>query len=186
MSAEPIELDGSRSVCDGAKIETFRWTLHDGEPIDDVRAVKTYDEEGMYSEMLTVSDTRGQTDVDFCVVQILPPDADPTKTPPAMHLTHFPTRNIRPGQPIAFKVRTFFNGAFESNRAGEETWDFGDGATAITCSSTPARSIASTDVDFAERWHTYHKPGRYIVTVRRTGKNGLSATTQIKVDVNSS
>ncbi len=182
---EPIELDGSRSVCDGAKIETFRWTLHDGETINDVRAVKTYAEEGMYSERLTVADTRGQTDVDFCVVQILPSDADPTKTPPAMHLTHYPTRNIRSGQPVAFKIRTFFKGAFESNKAGEETWDFGDGATAITCSSAPARSSASTDTDFAERWHTYDEPGRYIVTVRRTGKNGLSATTQIKVDVNS-
>ena len=181
---EPVTLDGSRSICDGAEIESFRWILHDGETVNDVRAVKTYPKEGMYSEMLTVTDARGRTDVDFCPVQILPPDGDPAKTPPAMHLTYYPTDDLVPGRPIAFKARTFFGGgAFEENRAGEEQWDFGDGTTALTRSGAPGRGTACTQTDFAERWHTYQKPGRYIVTVRRTGKNGLSAVAQVKVHV---
>jgi murein DD-endopeptidase MepM/ murein hydrolase activator NlpD len=184
VAGEPVTLDGGRSICDGARIASFQWRLHDGEVVGNVRAVKTYRKEGMYSEMLTVTDERGRTDVDFCVVQILPADADPAKTPPAMHLTCYPTEGIVPGQPIAFKVRTFFGGgAFEANRAGEEQWDFGDGTTAVTCSGAPPRSGASTQTDFAERWHTYDKPGRYIVTVRRTGKNDLTATAQVKVEV---
>ncbi|MBM4083777.1 MAG: metalloendopeptidase, partial [Planctomycetes bacterium] len=71
---ETVALDGSRSVCDGTRIRAFRWTLHDGETVDHVRAVRTYPNEGMFSEMLTVTDERGRTDVDFCVVQILPVD----------------------------------------------------------------------------------------------------------------
>jgi len=180
---EPVPLDGSRSICDGGMITAFRWTLHDGEVAEGVTAEKVYTQEGMYSEMLTVTDDRGRTDVDFCVVQILPRDGDPARTPPAMHLTYYPTEDIRPGQPIAFKVRTFFGRDFEENRAGEEVWDFGDGATATTCSGAPGRGSGCAEKDFDERWHAYDKPGRYIVTVRRTGKNGLSATAQVRVEV---
>ncbi|MEW6356250.1 MAG: PKD domain-containing protein [Planctomycetota bacterium] len=180
---EEIELDGSRSICDGGKITSYRWTLHNRETVDGVRVKVSYDREGMYSEMLTVTDDRGQTDVDFCVVQILPQDGDPAKTPPTMHLTYYPTENIRPGQPIAFKARTFFKGAFAVNQGGEELWDFGDGTTATTCSGAPGRGTACAEKDFDERWHAYDKPGRYIVTVRRTGTNGLTATAQLKVEV---
>lgn len=182
-TGEPIELDGSRSVCDGAEIKAYRWTLQDGETIDNVRTVKTYAKEGMYSEMLTVTDNRGKSDVDFCVVQILPQNAEPAKTPPTMHLTYYPTEDIRSGQPIAFKARTFFKGQFAVNKGGEEVWDFGDGTMATTRSEETARVPACTDLDFDERWHAYDKPGRYIVTVRRTGNNGLSATAQLKIDV---
>lgn len=180
---EEVELDGSRSICDGATIGAFRWTLHDGEIVDDVRATKVYSSEGMYSEMLTVTDSRGETDVDFCVMQVLSPDADPAKTPPSMHVAHYPTEGIRPGQPIAFKARAFFKGAFDVNMAGEESWDFGDGTEATTCSGAPGRGSACSDLDYDERWHAYEEPGRYIVTVRRTGKNGLTATAQVKVHV---
>ena len=180
---EPVELDGSRSVCDGAEISSYRWTFHDGETADGVRAVKTYDREGMYSEMLTVTDSRGQTDVDFCVVQVVPRDANPDQTPPAMHLTYYPTTQVRPGQPIAFKVRAFFKGKLEANRVGEDIWDFGDGRTATSRSGEPARTRSAENLDFDERWHAYDRPGRYIVTVRRTGKNGLTATAQVKVNV---
>jgi len=111
--------------------------------------------------------------VDFCVVQIVPPDADPARTPPTMHLTYYPTTGLRPGQPIAFKARAFIRGPFAENKAGIEEWDFGDGTFATSCS----------DDCFDERWHAYARPGRYIVTVRRTAKNGITATAQLKVDV---
>ena len=183
LVGESVELDGSRSICDGAEIASYEWTFQTGETADGVRATKTYDKEGMYSERLTVTDTRGQTDVDFCVVQVLPRGAAPERTPPAMHLTCYPTDNIRVGQPVAFKARTFFKGPFAVNNTGEEHWDFGDGATATSHSETPARSGSCTDLDFDERWHAYNTPGRYIVTVTRTGQNGLSATAQVKVHV---
>ncbi|NOZ22545.1 MAG: peptidoglycan DD-metalloendopeptidase family protein, partial [Planctomycetes bacterium] len=101
MVGEEIELDGSRSICDGGKITSYQWTLQNGSTADSIRTTVKYEQEGMYSEMLTVADDRGQTDVDFCVVQILPQDGDPARTPPAMHLTYYPTDHILPGQPIA-------------------------------------------------------------------------------------
>ena len=180
---EPIELDGRRSICDGAEIASWRWTLHDGESVDNARATKVYPAEGTYSEMLAVTDTRGQTAIDFCTVQILPQDADPAKTPPVIHLTYYPTDDTHAGQPLAFKARTFWGAGCDANKGGEELWDFGDGTHATTCSGRPGRGTACETTDFAERWHVYDSPGRYIVTVRRTGTNGLSATAQVQVEV---
>ena len=180
---ERVTLDGSRSLCDGAEIVAWTWTLHDGRIAEGVRAEASYDVEGMYSEMLTVADSRGQTDVDFCPVLVLPRDGDPARTPPAMQLATYPTTGITPGQPVAFKARTFFGRGFEANMAGEEHWDFGDGTAAITCSGAPGRGSLCFDTEFGERWHAYSRPGCYVVTVRRTGANGLVATAQLAVHV---
>ncbi len=180
---EPLTLDGSRSICDGSAITSYQWTLHTGQTVKGPKATITYDREGLYSECLTVTDARGQTDIDFCPVYIMPKDASPDKTPPSMHLTYFPTNNLRPGQPIAFKVRTFFRGPFADNKSGLEHWNFGDGTTATSRSDTKTRVPAATDTDFDERWHVYDKPGCYIVTVTRTGKNDRTATAQVKVNV---
>ena len=180
---ETVELDGSRSICDGADIHDYCWTLSNGQTVHGVRARTTYAAEGMYSEMLTVTDARGKTDLDFCPVLILPRDGDPARTPPAAQLATYPTDHIVPGQPVAFKVRTFFGRGLEANKAGEELWDFGDGTAATTCSGAPGRGTLCFDTEFGERWHAYERPGRYIVTVRRTGANGLAATAQVAVGV---
>ncbi|OGV70218.1 MAG: hypothetical protein A3K19_16570 [Lentisphaerae bacterium RIFOXYB12_FULL_65_16] len=95
------------------------------------------------------------------------------RTPPTMHVTYYPTQDLRPNQPIAFKARAFIRGAFAANKGGIEHWDFGDGCQATSCS----------DDQFDERWHAYAKPGRYIVTVERKAKNGVSVTAQLKVVV---
>jgi len=170
---EGVELDAGLSLCDGGRITGYQWCFHDGSAAAGPVVRRTYDREGMYSERVTVTDDRGRSEVDFCVVQILPPDADPARTPPTLHLTYYPTQDLRPGQPIAFKARAFIRGPFAANKGGEEHWDFGDGATARTCSND----------EFDERWHAYAAAGRYIVTVRRTGLNGVSATAQLRVDV---
>jgi murein DD-endopeptidase MepM/ murein hydrolase activator NlpD len=170
---ETVELDASLSLCDGGRITAYAWHFQDGDTAAGPVVHRTYAREGMYSERVTVTDDRGRTEVDFCVVQILPPDADPARTPPTLHLTYYPTQDLRPGQPIAFKARAFIRGPFAANQGGEEHWDFGDGTTARTCSND----------EFAERWHAYATPGRYVVTVQRTGLNGISATAQLKVDV---
>jgi hypothetical protein len=170
---EEVLLDASNSICDQGEITGYRWNLSDGREVHGPHARIRYPVEGMYSEQVTVTDNRGQTDVDFCVVQILPADADPARTPPTMHVTSFPTRGIRPGQPVAFKARAFIRGPFAVNKAGKEEWDFGDGSRAASCS----------DDNFDERWHAYDAPGCYIVTVKRTAGNGRTATVQLKVIV---
>jgi len=178
---EPVELEGTNSICDGGRIVSYEWTDQDGARSSGPVAARTYGREGMYSEMLTVTDDRGRTDVDFCVVQILPEDLDPARTPPSMSVNYYPTRDLRAGQPIAFQVRTFFRGPFKDNAANREEWDFGDGATATSCSvdSYPEHRHEG----YAQRWHAYDRAGRYIVTVRRTGANGRTATARMKVDV---
>jgi murein DD-endopeptidase MepM/ murein hydrolase activator NlpD len=170
---ETVRLDAANSFCDGGTIQRYEWTLQNGTTKVGPVVKTSYEREGMYSEMVTITDDQGRTDVDFCVVQILPDDADPARMLPSMHVTYYPTTGIRPGQHIAFKARAFIRGAFAENKAGIERWDFGDGTTAVSCS----------DDCFDERWHAYAKPGRYIVTIQRTAKNGVSATAQLKVIV---
>lgn len=170
---EPVSLDASSSICDGGRIVRYEWSLHDGTTAVAPATTMTYDREGMYSEMVKVTDDRGRQSVDFCVVQVLPPEADPARTPPTLHLTYYPTTGIRPGQPVAFKARAFIRGPFAVNKGGVEEWDFGDGSRAVSCS----------DDEFDERWHAYERPGLYIVTVRRTGLNQRTATAQLAVTV---
>jgi len=43
LIGEEIELDGSRSLCDGAEIKSFQWMLHNGKICDDVRAKIAYE-----------------------------------------------------------------------------------------------------------------------------------------------
>lgn len=178
---EPVELDGSNSICEGGKIVEYEWTLQNGREVKGQKATVTYDKEGMYSEIFTVTDDRGRTDVDFCVVQILPQDLDPAKTPPTMSVNYYPTQNLMPGQEIAFEARTFFRGEFKQNTGGYEYWDFGDGSVATTCSNDNYPEHRHDG--YAQRWHAYEKPGRYIVTVTRTAGNGLTATARMKVEI---
>src|SRR5207248_9299477 len=79
-------------------------------------------------EILKVMDTRGQVDYDFAVVLVIDKSA-PDQLPPTIHPVFAPTVNIRAGDPVTFKVRSF------RTTAGRETWDFGDGSEKVTVKS---------------------------------------------------
>lgn len=177
---EPVELDGTNSICDGGKIVSYEWNGQDGRITCGTVVTRIYQREGMYSEMLVVTDDRGRSEVDFCVVQILPKDLDPARTPPTMSVNYYPACGLHAGQPIAFAARTFFK-RYKENEGGVEEWDFGDGARAVSCSRDNYPEHRHDG--YRQRWHAYERPGRYIITVRRTGRNGLMATAQLKVDI---
>ena len=172
QKGDTARLDGSNSICDGGKIVSYEWQFHDGTTAKGPVVHKQYPESGVYSEILRVTDNRGQVDVDFTEIKV--PDA--AGKCGNINLAYYPTEGIglsdgkfsKPGRgEVYFKVRSF------KIQGGKEIWDFGDGTSAITCSEN----------DYATLSHHYDKPGLYIVTVRRTSTNGIMAMTNVKVVV---
>lgn len=164
---EPVKLSALNSGGSGAEKLTYKWTFQDGTTSNKPVVTKKYDRPGYYSEILHVKDDRGNEDVDFAVVQVLSKDDPMNPLPPAVHVSPYPTFDIKPGQEVYFKVRTF------NAQGGKEQWDFGDGASGETCSRN----------DYATISHHYEKPGLYIVSVTRKSANGTVATGRCKVFV---
>jgi hypothetical protein len=129
----------------------------------------------MYSEVLKVSDADGRIGYDVAVVQVLDP-AEPQALPPSIQAAYAPTMNVRAGDGVTFKVRTF------RTQDGEETWDFGDGSPPVTVKSDGNANIHDPN-GFAITTHQFAKPGDYIVSVRRSNARGFTATARLWVRV---
>ena len=110
------------------KIARYDWTFTDGTTASGPTVERTYSESGEYSEILKVTDARGEVDYDFAVVLVIDKSA-PDRLPPTIHPAFAPTMNIRAGDPVTFKVRSF------RTTSGNETWDFGDGSEKVTVKS---------------------------------------------------
>ncbi len=170
-SGQGVNLDGSRS--EGRHLR-YEWTFTDGTTAEGAKVQRTYDKAGSYAEILRVTDSEGNTDYDFNIVQVIDKE-HPDRLPPTIHATYAPTWNIRPGYQVTFKVRTF------RTTDGEETWNFGDGSPPVTVKSDNARQ--HDPLGYAETDHRYEKPGTYLVKVERTDRYGQTATGRLVVQV---
>ena len=87
-----------------------------------------------------------------------------------------PSFDIRAGDPVTFKVRTF--------RApiGNETWDFGDGSPPVKVRSD-GNAKPHDPNGYAETVHRFAKPGHYLVRVEGTGHGGTKAVAHLHVRV---
>ena len=173
LVGEKVLLDGSRSYSD-SRIARFEWTLTDGGKASGQSVERIYSQPGTYSEILQITDDRGNTDCDFETVNVLDPQ-HPEQTPPSIQAAYWPTTKIAPGASVTFKVRTF------GTTDGEETWSFGDGATARTKSDGNVVPLAKNG--FAATTHVFQKPGDYIVRVERANRLGHKAVAHLFVRV---
>jgi len=174
VTGEKVLLDASRSWSRSGKIRSHEWSLSNGATVRAGKAGIVYTTPGTYSEVLKVTDASGRVSYDFATVNVLDP-ARSAHEPPTIHAAYFPSFDLRRGQAITFKVRTF------GTTNGEEKWDFGDGSTATTRSDGNVKQL---DPDgYAVIRHTYAQPGNYIVKVSREDANGLTATTHLWVPV---
>ena len=165
-TSEEVMLDGSRSwVRDGKP--AYQWRLSDGRVVTTPRVAMRYAKVGTYSEVLEVKDARGKIGYDFATVNVYG-DEDPI----TINASYFPSLNVKAGQTITFKVRTF------GLTSGEETWDFGDGS-ARRSTQSDGNAVTLAKNGYAVITHTYAKPGNYVVIV----KNGSAATTHLWVPV---
>lgn len=170
-----VKLDGSKSWSAAGQIARYEWTCTDGSRAAGPVVERTYAQPGTYSEILQVTDAAGQTDWDFAVVQVADP-AKPQELPPTIHAAYYPTTNLRPGDLITFKVRTF------RTTHGEERWDFGDGSPPVTVQSDGNANVHAKD-GYAVTQHAYAKPGDYLARVERTNERGETAIGHVHVRI---
>ncbi len=174
---EGVVLDGTRSWSAAGPISRYDWTFTDGARARGATVERKYARPGTYSEVLKVTDAKGETACDFAVVDVVDP-AQPKQRPPAIHAAYAPTMNIRAGDEVTFKVRTF------NTTYGEETWDFGD-------KTPPVRVKSDGNVDahardgYAVTQHRFTRPGRYLVRVERSNERGEMAIGHLDVQVSS-
>jgi acetyl esterase/lipase/murein DD-endopeptidase MepM/ murein hydrolase activator NlpD len=174
-AGESVSLDGSRSWSASGKFTHFKWTFSDGATSDQMRVERTYGKPGQYSETLKVTDDHGNTSIDFATVLVIDRKLA-NQNSPTLHASYWPTTDVRPGEPVIFKVRSF------SCDALGETWNFGDGSPEIK-----VRSDGNADRHaahgYAETEHRFANPGDYIVSVRHPGRDGHEMTDRLHVRV---
>ena len=172
---EPVTLDGTRSWSAAGKISSYDWTCTDGKTGTGPSLERTYTRPGVYSETLKITDSTGQIDYDFAIVNVIDKN-HPDQLPPSIHAAFAPTRAIEPGQSVRFLVRTF------RTTDGEETWDFGDGSPTVTVKSD-GNAVPLAKDGYAATTHQFDRPGLYLVKVQRTNRLGHTAVFRLKVRV---
>ncbi len=175
VTGERITLDGSRSWSRSGEPLRYDWSFSDGTTASGPRVERHYDQPGEYSEILKVSDGRGNVAYDFAVVQVID-RADPDAVLHSIHAAYSPTLNLHPADAITFKVRTF------ATTDGQETWDFGDGTPAVTTHSDGNVKKLAPD-GYASTVHRYKTPGDYLVRVERSDRKGRKATARLHVHI---
>ena len=175
FSGEKVLLDGSKSWSAAGRVAQYDWTFTDGTSASGSTVERTYAQSGEYSEILKATDTRGEVDYDFAVVLVID-KAAPDQLPLTIHPAFAPTVNIRAGDPVTFKVRSF------RTTAGHETWDFGDGSEKVTVKSDGNVDQHAKD-GYAVTQHRFATPGRYLVRVERTNERGQMAIGHLHVPV---
>jgi murein DD-endopeptidase MepM/ murein hydrolase activator NlpD len=174
-AGQMVTLDGSRSWSASGKIASNAWTFTDGQAAAGATVERSYSKPGVYSELLKVTDSNGQIDYDFAVVNVVDRE-HPDRLPPSIHAAYAPTSGIKPGDPVTFLVRSF------RTTDGKETWDFGDGSAKVQVQSD-GNAVPLAKDGYARTVHRYDKPGHYLVRVERTDRRGYSAVAHLHVRV---
>jgi murein DD-endopeptidase MepM/ murein hydrolase activator NlpD len=173
-AGQEVTLDATRSWA-ATPIKSYEWALSDGTKAIGARFTRRYGRPGSYSEVIQITDAKGNRDYDFAVVQVLD-KGQPSLVPPTIHAVYAPTFDIKPGDEITFKVRTF------RTTEGHEVWDFGDGSPPVKVRSDGNVKPLAKD-GYAVTTHQYAKPGQYIVRVQRSTDAGVTATAHLHVRV---
>jgi enamine deaminase RidA (YjgF/YER057c/UK114 family) len=176
VAGEKVTLDGSKSWSADGKIARYDWTFTDGSKATGATIVRAYDHPGTYSEILKVTDSAGNFAYDFAIVQVLDPAKLGAEPAPRIHVTYAPSLDVRVGDLITFKGRTF------ETTEGEERWDFGDGTPQVTTRSDGNVNMLAKD-GYVTANHRYAKPGHYLVRVERRTKTGIPGICHVDVEV---
>ncbi len=168
-------LDGSNSWSATDSVQSYDWTFCDSTTATGPRVTRTYNQPGVFSEILKVTDHAGNIDYDFADVHVLDPN-QPDQYVPGIHAAYWPTFDNRVNEPVTFKVRSF------RNQEGNEVWNFGDGSPPVTVKSDGNVDQQAAD-GYAITHHAYQQPGDYIVSVQRSRNDGVTATTRLHIRV---
>lgn len=164
LAGEKVVLDGGNSLAWGmGRIAECRWVLPDGRTVTQVKTETTFDRPGAYAATLWVKTDQGAEDVDCCQIKVFS-RVNPEKTIPHLFMTHTPTQDLHPAQPVTFRLW------FQGQGGGPIQVDFGDGTQLADYRS------------YAEVTHRFNTPGLHLVTAHCTAA-GLPITQIQKVVV---
>jgi hypothetical protein len=164
LTGEKLILDGGNSLVWGRRrILEWRWIFQDGQMVKQARTEKTFDLPGAYVATLWVKDDQGAEDVDFCQIKVFS-KAHPEKTLPHIFMTHTPAQDVRPHQPVSFRLWV------QGQDGGRLNVDFGEG------------THLADYRPYSELRHSFTAPGIYIVTAQCEA-NGRPITQRQKVVV---
>lgn len=172
-AGQQVVLDGSRSWSASGSIAKYEWTFCDGTTATGPTVERTYPKAGYFSEILRITDAAGNVEHDFATVEVHEPGRP---LPPTIHPNYAPTMNVKAGEPVLFRVRTF------RTQDGAEQWDFGDGAPPMVVQSDGNKVMHAKD-GYARTTHTFARPGTYLVKVERTDALGRTAIGRLQVKV---
>lgn len=172
---EKVVLDGAKSWSAAGRIDRYEWTLTDGTKAAGATVERRYARPGTYSEVLKVTGPDGTVGHDFAVVQVLE-RTEPVRLPPSIQAAYAPTMNLKAGDPVTFKVRTF------RTTHGEEAWNFGDGTPVVKVKSDGNVKALAKD-GFAIVEHRFARAGDYLVSVERSNERGETARAHLMVSV---
>ena len=175
FTGEKVILDGTKSWSASGRVTRHEWTFTDGTMANSPTVERTYAQSGEYTEILKITDAGGEVDYDFAVVLVIDKSA-PDQLPPTIHPAYSPTMNIRAGDLVTFKVRSF------RTTFGNETWDFGDGSEKLLVKSDGNVEQHAKD-GYALTQHRFAKPGHYLVRVERTNERGQKGIGHLHVSV---
>jgi len=176
-TGDEVTFNGSKSVSLTGDIVSYQWIFTDGTTANGPVQKRSYSVAGEYSEVLKITDSKGNVDYDFTYIQVYDKD-NPDKRIPAIHPVYYPTLDIKPGDPVTFLVRTF------GSLTGDEVWDFSDGSGKVTVNSGVVQRQSHNEGKYASTVHTFEKPGHYLVRVDRINENGFPAIGHLHVTVN--
>ncbi|MGK0189735.1 MAG: hypothetical protein ACI9R3_005552 [Verrucomicrobiales bacterium] len=172
---EKVVLDGSRSWSAGGKIASYEWIHDDGSTQSGVQVEQAYPRTGTYSEILKITAPDGKVDYDFTSVLVVD-NSQPERCPPYIIPNYAPTFGIKVGDPVTFKVRSFYF------TEGHEIWNFDDGSPPVQVQSDGNVAQRAED-GYAVTTHRFSKPGQYIVRVERNREDGFRAVGHLLVRV---
>ncbi len=174
-AGDTVTLDGSNSWSECGEIAEYHWTFTDGSTARGPRVERSYEQPGRFSEILRVTDSHGNIDYDFAIVQVIDPQ-QPERYTPSLHAAYAPTFAIRPGDPVTFQVRA------SRISEGDEIWDFGDGSPTVRTRSDGNLKPLAPD-GYASVVHRYERPGHYLVHVHRQDASGATAHARLHVRI---
>lgn len=177
LTGQEFTLDGRKSRGIDSDIVSYEWIFSDGRPAEGPVQNRIYAKPGEYSEILKVTDSEGNTDYDFTVVQVYDRE-HPERSIPTMQASFHPTQGIKPGDTVTFLVRTY------NTDTGRETWDFGDGTPKVSSESPIVTDENRITGEYAKVKHSFEKAGRYVVKVQRADEYGNIAVNHLEVVVN--
>ena len=152
-----VNFTGSASI-DDTGITSYKWEFGDGNTSNEADPSHEFQEPGVYTVILTVSDAKGLESTDQLIITVNAPNAAPQAVA---------TADIYSGEA---PLMVNFTGSTSTDDTGitSYNWEFGDGETS----------------NQADPSHEFQGPGVYTVTLTVSDAEGLESTHQLDITVN--